>query len=266
MTSDFNKNTSFRYPNDLLDKTRKQPLPWTLIEIVEFRQRNFVWDRGKAKDVNTEKKTHARIALPLPENPISDSKTMNWEMANMQALKILDNASQGDLKAVASGMNAMILGGINRIVASKTANPKKQALFEGHEPRTFTLDYTFFPQSLQEAETLGKLIRTLSEYALPEAEEGEGILNEGLQGMTQAGESLERLVLDKSAFFKFPAEFMISFNNVRGFPKYMPAVCTNISTNLGSQIQLFESGHSVQVNLSMSFLETELLRRGNPGV
>lgn len=257
-----------RYPPDLraLDGSNT-PLPYVSIDIINFRERNFVYDKGEANLISSSKEYLASVILPLPENGVTNSYSMNWEMANTQGIKVIEALSKGNIREAGAGVSAIVAGGVFRRIANKTPNPKKQALFDGIEPRSFTLEYVFFPQSRQEVDILGKVIRTLTSYALPELSEAEYETTAGEPTNTETENTdNEFVVFDRSAFFEFPSEFEITYRNVKGFPKYNPAVCTSISTNYGSQLQLFESGHSIQINLSMSFLETEFVRRGRPGV
>ena len=244
-----------RYPPDLTDDARN--IPYVKLKMVKYRERNFVVEDGRFTDISTVEKPLGNIILPLPES-VQNSVNLNWEMANLQGVKLLEGIFQGTgfadrAESVFQDAPAILFDQISKIAAQKTPNPKKQALFNGIDPRSFTFTYLFAPQSLKEAETLEKLIKTLTVNALP-----------ALESVDEDGNIQDD---PNAAFFKFPAEFLISFHNVEGFPKFKACVCTNISTNYSpNSIQLLESGHSVQIALSLSFLETELLRRSTPGI
>lgn len=243
-----------RYPPDLTEDSRR--LPYLKIQMVKYRERNFEYDgEGNITDISPNRELLNSVVLPLPEN-VSNTYNMNWEMANLQGVKFLEDIfSNNSIKdaIVSSGardnLTAILFGQFSKIISQKTPNPKKQALFNGIDPRTFSFSFTFAPQSLREAEQLQKVIKELTVASLPSLE-------------TEEGED------DSSAaFFKFPAEFEITFGNVAGFPKLSSCVCTSIATNYSpTQIQLLESGHSVQTTLTLTFLETELLRKTKPGL
>ena len=125
----------------------------------------------------------------------------------------------------------------------KTANPKKQAFFNGIEPRTFSFNYTFAPQSEAEANTIQSIIKQFTVNSLPSTDGVNDIL------------------------FNFPAEYLISFENVKGFPIISSCVCTGVATNYSpSTMQLLKSGHTVQIGLSLSFTETDVRTSEDPGV
>lgn len=192
----------------------------------------------------------AAYYLPLPPQ-IQNSYNPNWEMASKFMVTTLvgaiDHMIAGEIGSMgdklASGTMAALLGGqASRIFSAKTRNPKKQALFNGIEPRTFSFDYSFFPQSEKEAEELENFIKSFTMYTLPEETPG-------------------------GFFFEFPYEFEIAYHNVRGFPKIMPCVCTGFHTSYSpNSMQLLKSGHAIQMAISMTFLETTLRTRNSAGI
>ena len=65
----------------------------------------------------------------------------------------------------------------------------------------------------------------------------------------------------------FPHEYQITFHNVKGFPILHPCVCTGIATNYTpNTLQLLQDGHSTQIVLALSFMETTLKTQQTPGV
>ena len=251
-----------RFPPDLTDDSRR--IPYTKFRMLKYRERIFVRENKKFKDISPHERTIGNIILPLPEK-VTNSNSPHWEMANLQGVKLLESAlssSTGIVSGVKDGsvigdLQALFAPQISKIAQQKTPNPKKQALFNGIDPRSFTFNYTFAPQSLHEAERLELLIEKITVNILPAMDTHE------ISGPFAAED--DRFI--ENAFFKFPVEFDISFHNVAGFPKLRPCVCTNIFTDYTpTTLQLLESGHAVQVTLSLSFLETELLRSSSPGV
>lgn len=253
-------NTIVRYPPDLTPDSRR--IPYTKFRMIKYRERLFVKDRTKFKEISSETSAIGTVIMPLPEN-INNSNNLNWEMTSLQGVKLLEKIFEGStggkgVLGAGADIAALYAPQISKIAAQKTPNPKKQALFNGIEPRTFSFTYTFSPQSRREAEELEKMIKLLTVNILPATSD--------LEITGPVIDELEDRFIE-AAFFQFPAEFLISFHNVEGFPKPRACVCTNISTNYSpTTVQLLESGHSVQIALSLSFLETELLRSSNPGV
>jgi hypothetical protein len=245
-----------RYPHDL-DKSN---LPFVTFDIVKFRQRNFVRD-GKVTALNSVSDLYTQpntaiiasdkitplsfVALPLPTE-LSNSYNPQWEVSDQQLVSALsdylNNNDKSQIEAFGPTIASVLFGGIAKL-GGKTPNPKKQAIFNGIDARSFSFNYSFTPRSLKEANTLEAIIKELTEYSLP--------------SLTNASD----------AFFDFPAEFLIRFHNVQGFPIYDYCVCTGITTNYTPQsMQLLSSGHSVQINLTLNFLETSLRTKESPGI
>lgn len=250
--------TVYRYPPDLSQESRK--LPFVKFQMVKFRERNFEYDgKGNITGINPTKIPLDTIVLPLPEE-VSNNYRLNWEMTNLQGLKAVEElfTNNSAFRAGANpktreNMAALLAGNFSKIIAQRTPNPKKQALFNGIEPRAFSFKYTFAPQSLQEAQQVQKIIEVFTINSLP-----------ALESENENGEFVDD---ETAAFYKFPSEFEITFKEVQGYPVLSTCVCTDISTNFSpSQLQLLESGHSVQTTLNITFLETELLRKTKPGI
>jgi len=272
------------FPSDLGDVNANYP--YTEFQIIEFRERNFVVDKNRQlTNISPKRDILDVIALPMPEG-VENNYNLDWEMADTRMIKAIEEAMQNDsiLDAFKSSktqgnIGAILLGSVSKVFAQKTPNPKKQALFNGLSPRTFRFDYSFAPQSLKEAQDLEKIIKTFIKASLPKTygatfkeSEKRSDNSETLQEIQGPGapeiEGFYETVDDAlSSFFGFPSEFMITFKGTKGFPVMSGCVCTAINTNYTPQsIQLFESGHSIQINLSLQFMETELLRRTKPGI
>jgi len=185
--------------------------------------------------------------LPLPQD-ITNVNNLNWEMTDLKVIKGLVDALEQDniINAgtqIAGTLASVAFDRIAGIATARTPNPKKQALFNGIEPRTFTFNWIFSPETLHEAEVIQRIIKGFNFHVLP---------------------SLET---ENSNFYSFPSEFEIKFHNVAGFPVISNCVCTNMQTNYNPNVVgLLQSGHSVQTSLSLTFLETELLRKEKPGI
>lgn len=244
--------TVYRFPAEMGASANTKRLPFVHFDIIKFRNRTFVTDNSNgsssiAGSTSDEKVRLDSVYLPLP-NDVQNNYSLNWEMADLRGIKALVDLFQADgiggrIDSLERNLPGILFDKLAKVATARTPNPKKQALFNGIDPRTFTFTYLFSPQSLREAEQIEKIIKTLTIHALP---------------------SLEN---ENAAFFQFPSEFDIKFHNVAGFPKPSTCVCTSISTNFSpNTMQLLESGHAVQTQLTMTFLETELLRKQKPGM
>lgn len=235
--------------------------PYVHFDIIKFRNRTFVTDNSNASssvaqiadnvsiNATTSDTIHRldSVYLPLP-NDIQNNYSLSWEMSDLRGTKALvDLFSADGLSGAASSLYnnvpGLLFDKLAKVATAQTPNPKKQALFNGIEPRTFSFNWMFAPQSLREAEQIDRIVGVLTRHSLP---------------------SLET---ENSAFFQFPSEFIIEYHNVVGFPKSSTCVCTGVNINKSpNSVQLLQSGHTVQTQLSMTFLETELLRKQKPGL
>lgn len=230
------------------------PTAFCKITLVKYYHQNFVfdykdsasmWEKYGQMSMNNNKRIELgwHVILPLPNN-VDNRYSPQWEMANTRLASavtdsegILDMASE-----VSSVFAATFFERFQKIFSGRTLNPRKQALFNAIEPRTFSFSWNMSPQTEKEAETIQEIVRVLSTYSLPKQSE------------------------NKSQF-EFPAEFEVTFHNVKGFPKISTCVCTGITSNVTpNTVQLFKSGHPIQTNISLSFLETELRTQDSPGV
>lgn len=187
------------------------------------------------------------VFLPLPQNLTNDYQ-LTWEMSDQKLLNTITDsldATSADegFKNMLQGTAAAMAGMMIQRVSPYTANPKKQALFHAIEPRTFSLNWTFSPQSYEEAKELDKIIKVLTIAALP-----------SLRNKTDA-------------VMGFPSEFMLTYYNTESLPKVHYCVCNSISGNMTpNTLQLLKSGHPVQVALAMSFTETSIRSKQEPGI
>jgi hypothetical protein len=195
------------------------------------------------------------INLPLSQT-LQNNINPQWEMADTKLIsagaEVIDRFKNVNNNINDTGNNkSSMLWDVAALAPLETpkklfgmiANPKKQAFFNGIEPRTFQFNYSFSPKDLSEANTIENIINAFTEYSLPS------------------------LDTQNSAFFKFPHEFLIKFYNVKGFPELDFCVCTGITTDYNSgQMQLLKSGHPVQMSLQLTFLETSLRTKENIGI
>lgn len=203
------------------------------------------------------------FCFPLPQQ-FGTSYSPQWEMKDTKFIDIAlrgfsnamnrfngdGNAAAGEVFGAASDLFMMapeaitvaLFGQFSQIFGAKTLNPKKQAIFNGIDPRSFGFDYTFVAHSAKEADTIEKMLADFIKCTLPSETEDQ-------------------------IFFEFPYEWQISFHNVRGYPKLANCVCNSISVNPGTtNAQLLDSGHPIQMSLTMSFIETSLRTKQSPGI
>jgi len=249
---------SIRYPIDLGHKADNN-YPYMSFDIVKFRDRNWIKDSAPASSGKIEKpkgdiklSQHPptvleRVYLPLPDN-VQNNYSHSWEMTDLRMIEgirdVLRSSSVLDGAAIiGKTMASLTVGDTFKKIAALTPNPKKQALYNGSEPRSFSWQWTFLPYSQQESEIIDNIIKTFTKHSLPSIEN------------------------NSDSFFNFPAEFGIHFRNVKGFPVINYCVCQNVSVGYSqSNTQLMDDGYTSQITLSMSFLETDLKTTKTPGV
>lgn len=236
----------------------------------------------KSSGLNQQQQTVANIYLPLPMG-VQNSIAPIWDIANqaltdqaVDAIKAITssiksgtamsdayNASMRGIQnawnsnggsVVDSAMDSAVLqyiaysnakNAINKISGTNyAANPRKQAVFNGIEPRVFQFDWTLSAQSQQEAQQIEQIIKTITINALPDVAGTDDIL------------------------FTFPKSWEITFNGVSGFPAISRAVCTGVQTNYspGGMMNILNDGHAVQVTLTLSFVEMNVRTAKDPGI
>lgn len=249
---------AIRYPLDLGHKAENN-FPYMSFDIIKFRDRNFIKDSapsssGKPDTVNPIVKLSDQpptvlntVYLPLPDN-VQNNYSPSWEMTDLRFVQGIRElaAANGVLEgamALVGTIYSYTLGDLNKKVFSQTPNPKKQAIFQGIEPRYFSWQWTFLPYSQQESEVVENIIKAFTENSLPDLESS------------------------ASTFFDFPSEYAISFRNVKGFPTPGYCVCNGVNVSYSqSNTQIMEDGHASQITLSLSFMETDLRTKRKPGL
>lgn len=267
---------SYVYPPDIGGD------PHIKIGLVEFRDRNFITDTGSDQSSSVQEsvddgvedaigvdvneltggptrrlyvtrpgkiKRIGTIYLPLPSG-LQNQYAIGWEMADMQLIESVKDAFNNQdggfagLGNIGAGIASTLYGDIARRFTGSAPNPRKQAIFQSIEPRSFSFQYSFNPKSESDARDLQQLLRAIKAYSLPSETNWE-------------------------AFYDFPVEFQIEFANVdkESFPEPAYCVCTGITSNFDTdgRIQIMSDGRPATVNFTMEFLETELKTRQNPG-
>ena len=175
-------------------------------------------------------------------------------------LKNFGGGAAGDLAtagatAAGAGMGGFLGAGAGYMLSSSlgtgikaagrfTTNPYEEQMFNGIPFRSFSFDFTFSPNSVDEGKQVFNIIRMFRFHSRP-----------GYVGGL-AGEGL----------FSFPNEFRIQFNTMRNgawvqnkiLPQIHNCVCTNVTTNYtpeGFWIAM-RDGRPMSTTLSLGFNET----------
>jgi hypothetical protein len=209
---------------------------------------------GGAKPGTT---TVATICLPLPTD-LQDTLSPSWNVSGLAMTETFQQAytdwrnGKGDLTKVGKDiLNSIGLDKLRQAIPKNSlgfqqgtiTNPRKQALFAGIDPRTFTFNYLLSPQNQQEAQMIEKIVNAFRNNALPTIASGQNGL-----------------------IFDFPCEFKITFNQTAMFPVINSCVCTSVVTNFSSAaMQLLADGHPVQIGLTLTFTETDVRTNGDAG-
>lgn len=125
--------------------------------------------------------------------------------------------------------------------AKVALNPFREVLFEAIDFRTFSFKYRLMPKSEKESKDIYNIIRLFKFHMHPEL-------------------SKNRL------FFIYPAEFQITyfFRNQQNeyFHHFAPCVLSDLQVDYGGeQFSSFRDGAPTEVNLSLTFRETEILTK-----
>lgn len=126
--------------------------------------------------------------------------------------------------------------------SSKTAlNPFKEVIFEAVDFRSFVFRYKFLPKSQAETKEIEDIIKLFKFHMHPEMSTGK-------------------------LFFIYPSEFKITYyfsgseNNY--FHKFAPCVLQSMDVSYGGeQFSSFKDGAPTEINLSLTFSETEILTK-----
>lgn len=129
--------------------------------------------------------------------------------------------------------------------AGITPNPRKQPIFQGMGPRSFSFSWNLTPKSEKDCKIVQDVIKTFRKFSAPKR--------------------------DGNFLFKFPKTWTMDFyfiNPQTGkaqinswLPKLTEMVCTSVYCNYTSagMWAAFKNGHPLDVQISMSFLELVVL-------
>lgn len=130
--------------------------------------------------------------------------------------------------------------------AGAKLNPYREALFESIDYRTFSFKYRFFPKSLNETNNVRNIINIFKEHMHPELARG-------------------------GFFYLYPSTFDIVYYYTDNtgvarentyVHKIAPCVLTDMAVEYGGDtFSTFDNGAPTQINLTLTFRETDLLTK-----
>ena len=120
-------------------------------------------------------------------------------------------------------------------------NPFKEVIFEAVDFRAFNFKYRFFPKSRQEADNVEKIIKLFKFHMHPD-------------------------LSSNKLFFIYPSEFEIAYffesNENTYFHKIKPCVLESMDVTYGGeQFSSFRDGKPTEINMTLTFRETEILTK-----
>jgi hypothetical protein len=122
-------------------------------------------------------------------------------------------------------------------------NPFKETVFESVDFRSFAFKYKFFPKSKKESQDIKNIIYLFKLHMHPD------------------------LSQPNKLFFIYPSEFQITYYYENGpnpyFHKFRPCALESMEVNYGGeQFASFKDGTPVEINLSLTFRELEIITKG----
>ena len=265
-------------------KTFQYPL--TLKSTKEAGQHYLLIDSYESKNALQSGNQLSSIALYIPPNSLQTSHNANYEGLDNAALLATAGSKAGELfntggsvkgiissvvandNARAAAISTAVRAGINRNPLAGTAlgaaaglavNNHMALVYRG--PNTFrshTFNFSFFPKNRDESETVRDILKDFRNGMLPR--------------YAGAAKTNGRLT---SPFFKMPRHYRLSVMGLSGenpfldhemFPRNgnqerINHVITNMTSNHDPNgiVSLHDNGAPVQVNMSLTFQETEFI-------
>jgi len=140
-------------------------------------------------------------------------------------------------------------------------NPQATLSFEGVNLRTFSFDWTLYPESGKEAEDIKKIIRSIKRNILPGIQDVTGGKGVAAEATTLSGNTLAR------AFLEYPAVVSINLLGIDEsyFLRFKPCMVDSFNVDYGAsgEIVIAEGGVPQGIKLSMSFKELEIQTAGD---
>jgi hypothetical protein len=126
-------------------------------------------------------------------------------------------------------------------MSGEATNPFRTVLFQDVDLRTFTFNYKFMPKTANEARNVLNIIKTFKAHMHPEFS-------------------------SSKVFLIHPSEFNIVFyyqgKENTNWNKISTCVLTELKLDSGTeQLATFKDGMSVEINMELTFMETEMMTR-----
>ena len=207
------------------------------------------------------------IILPMPTG-INSTVSPRWDMTDFEmGMSTARSISEGDISDALKKHGTGVLESMKRRIATlggalagvpdgskiydhlnqRIMNPFKEMLFAGIDFRQVQMDFELIPKSRKESTEIAKAIKMLQQYSLPEISGNFGV------------------------YLNYPYKWELKFypGDEEYLPTFLPLVLNNISVDYGGGQLAFHKIPTggiteiapVQVNLSLAFVETELLTR-----
>lgn len=224
--------------------------------------------RSKSKLTTKYKRTVTSIGLYMPED-ISTTYSTDWQSKELgfvgglsKALSNFDKllSTEGAktiLKATGEGITNTIAGVIQQLTPLQVqdarnfgklqvSNPYMEVLFNGVENRPFNFKFKFTPKNGNEALEIKNIVEQFKYHQAPEFKYAENNLE---------------------TYFLYPSTFDITFLHEGEENNWLHKISTcslrnvNIDYNTDGGFRTFEGGAPVSINLSLEFLELEILTK-----
>lgn len=135
-------------------------------------------------------------------------------------------------------------------------NPQKTLFFNGVDLRSYDFQFSLFPESAEEAETIRKIIRAVKYQTLPKVRNlnPTGATDDALA--TLGGSALTK------AYLEYPAIVFVNLLGVdeRHFTRFKPCMIKGFNVSYGGEGNptIAEGGVPAQVDIAMSLQEIEI--------
>lgn len=176
-------------------------------------------------------------------------------------------AAASQLISTGAGADATL---VQAAVANRgiAANPHKVVLFNAVNFRVHQFQYSFTPDSYEEADALRNIIKLFKFYSSPSFNAS----TSGSIDLSSIGVGRQSINVDLSAgkhFFKYPEYFEIDFHHPKFLYQIGPSVLESFAIDyhpLGAPLYSRTRGREptpVQINMLLQFKETEIVTKEN---
>jgi hypothetical protein len=181
-----------------------------------------------------------------------------------KAVQALDDASKGGAKVLSYFMRNTLdtispgLGKSMGAASGIAMNPNATLAFDGVNLRSFSLDWTLYPDSAEEAESIKQIVRAMKKQMLPEVQ---SIFGSEQSDIADAVGGATSTILSR-AFLKYPSVVYINLLGVdeSAFPRFKPVMIDSIDVNYGpsGEVVIAQGGVPQGIKLGISCKEIEI--------